>query len=122
LKLAGVVRRLIGVSFREYPPVNDLDSRKSRLEEIADHSGSPAQLMLKIQEFLQHQVPAEEAHRADLKAWAKTELAKLEERTPAGGSTKIGTAPVARAGRRMSMLQMVIREIEPFDAVGVNPS
>jgi hypothetical protein len=95
LKLADVVRRLIGGSFGEYPPVNDLDSCKSRLEEIADHSGSPAQLMLKVQEFLRHQVPAEEAHRADLKAWAKTELAKLEERTPAGGSTKIGTAPVA---------------------------
>ena len=102
--------------------MNVLDSCKSRLEEIVDHSASPAKLMVKVQEFLQHRMPDEAPNRADLMAWAKAELAKLEARTPGGGSTKIGTAPVARAGRRMTMLQTVIREIEPFDAVGVNPS
>ena len=52
-------------------------------------------------------MPEEAAHRAGLKVWAEAELAKLEQ-TPSGGITKIGIATLAKAGRRMSMLQTAI--------------
>jgi hypothetical protein len=92
--------------------MSDLDFCKTRLEEIVDHTASPAKLLVKVQEFVAHRLPEEAADRADLKAWAETELTKLEERTPGGGVAQIGTAPLAKTGRRMLMLQSVIHDLD----------
>lgn len=81
--------------------MSDLDFCKTRLEEIVDHTASPAKLLVKVQEFVAHRMPEEAADRGDLKAWAENELTKLEQRTPGGGVAQIGTAPLAKTGRRM---------------------
>jgi hypothetical protein len=91
--------------------MSDLDFCKIRLEEIVDHTASRAKLLVKVQEFVAHRMPEEAADRADLKAWAETELIKLEERTP-GGMLQIGTAPLAKTGRRILMLQTVIHDLD----------
>jgi hypothetical protein len=57
-------------------------------------------------------MPEEAADRGDLKAWAENELTKLEQRTPGGGVAQIGTAPLAKTGRRMLMLQTVIHDLD----------
>ena len=88
-----------------------LDFCKTRLEEIVDHTASPAKLLVKVQEFVAHRMPEEAADCADLKAWAETELTKLEERT-SGGVLPIGTASLAKTGRRILMLQTVIHDLD----------
>jgi hypothetical protein len=57
-----------------------------------------------------HRMPEVAAHRAELKAWAEAELTVLEQ-TRSGGATKTGATALAKTGRKMSMLQTVIREI-----------
>jgi hypothetical protein len=39
-------------------------------------------------------------------------LTKLEQRTPGGGVAQIGTAALAKTGRRMLMLQTVIHDLD----------
>jgi len=96
--------------------MSDLDLCKTRLEGIVEHTSSAEKLLIKVQEFIVHRMPEEAADRVALREWAEAELTKLEERAPSGGVTKIGTAPIAKTGRRMSMLRTVMREIEVFDA------
>ena len=96
--------------------MSDLDLCKTCLEGIVEHTSSPEKLLIKVQEFIVHRMPEEAADRVALREWAEAELTKLEERAPGGGVTKIGTAPIAKTGRRMSMLRTVMREIEVFDA------
>ena len=95
--------------------MNDLDFCKTGLEEIVERKSTEKPL-IEVQQFMAHRMPEEAADRVALKAWAEAELTKLEERAPGDGVTKIGTAPIAETGRRMSMLQTVMREIEVFDA------
>ena len=91
--------------------MTDLDFCKTRLEEIVDYTTSPAKLLVKVQEFVAHRMPEEAAACADLKAWAETELTKLEERTP-DGVLQIGTAALAKTSRRILMLQTVIHDLD----------
>jgi hypothetical protein len=37
--------------------MSDLDFCKTRLEEIVDHTASPAKLLVKVQEFVAHRLP-----------------------------------------------------------------
>ena len=92
--------------------MSDLDFCKIRLEEIVDHTASPAKLLVKVQEFVAHRMPEEAADCADLKAWAETELTKLEERPSSGAAAKIGRATLAKIGRRKLMLQTVILDLD----------
>ena len=87
-----------------------------KLIETDPDTSSAEKLLIKVQEFIVHRMPEEAADRVALREWAEAELTKLEERAPGGGVTKIGTAPIAKTGRRMSMLRTVMREIEVFDA------
>jgi hypothetical protein len=91
--------------------MSDLDFCKIRLEEIIDHTASPAKLLVKVREFMAHRIPEEAADRADLRAWAENELIKLEKRTAGGGGAEIGTSSLAKTGRRILMLQTVIHDL-----------
>jgi hypothetical protein len=81
--------------------MSDLDLCKTRLEGIVKHTSSGEKLLIKVQEFIVHRMPEETADRVAFREWAEAELTKLEERAPGGGVIKIGTAPIAKTGRRM---------------------
>jgi hypothetical protein len=98
--------------------MSDLVFCKARLEEIVDHTASPAKLTIKVQEFVAHRMPEEAADRADLKAWAQIELTKLEQRTPNDGMFQIVTAPLTKTARRMVMLRTVIHDLDAAASSG----
>ena len=67
-------------------------------------------------------MPAKPAHRAELKAWAQEELAKLKRAVDSGVSKIVGTDELAETSRKMTMLQTVIEEIEAFESRVANRS